>query len=185
LRVHHLPPTSGRLGKPASGAFEAERQGSVRLGRRETGGRVSVFRRTGRPVLMRRDRVLVSMLIPAPALLRARPQAGHYEVRVIERGEDASQATAEFEPDMISARYCLPGIDGVETTRRLREWSQAPSSPWTGGGRSSEGRSPGHGCRRLRGQAIRHGGVARPDANRPAWPATGRRPPPRPPYLRT
>ena len=34
--------------------------------------------------------------------------------------------TAEFEPDMILLAHGLPGITGVETTRRLCEWTQTP-----------------------------------------------------------
>lgn len=57
-------------------------------------------------------------------LLRAQLLALGLVVHVTDRGEDAIIAAAEFEPDLILLATRLPGISGVETTRRLREWSQ-------------------------------------------------------------
>jgi two-component system KDP operon response regulator KdpE len=47
-------------------------------------------------------------------------------VQVADRGEDGIKVAAEFEPDMILLGHDLPGINGVETIRRLREWTQTP-----------------------------------------------------------
>jgi two-component system KDP operon response regulator KdpE len=41
-------------------------------------------------------------------------------------GEEALTATASEHPDVILLDLGLPDIDGVEVTRRLREWSQIP-----------------------------------------------------------
>lgn len=47
-------------------------------------------------------------------------QVQSYEVRGIERGELAEQSLADFEPDLVILDLNLPGIDGLETCRRLR-----------------------------------------------------------------
>ena len=76
---------------------------------------------------MRKERVLVVDDDPQlQRLLRAQLQALEMDVQVADRGEDAIKATAEFEPDLILMNIDLPGIDGVETTRRLRQWTQTP-----------------------------------------------------------
>jgi two-component system KDP operon response regulator KdpE len=59
-------------------------------------------------------------------LLRAQLLALEFAVRVESRGEDAIIATAEFEPDVMLLALSLPGIGGVETCRRLREWTHIP-----------------------------------------------------------
>ena len=41
-------------------------------------------------------------------------------------GEDALKATATTPPDLIILDLGLPDMDGVEVTRRLREWTQIP-----------------------------------------------------------
>ena len=41
-------------------------------------------------------------------------------------GEDALKAVATGRPDLIILDLGLPDIDGVEVTRRLREWTQIP-----------------------------------------------------------
>lgn len=76
---------------------------------------------------MKRDLVLVVESDPQlQRLLRAQLLALDFNVRVEERGEDAIVSTAEFEPDLILLANALPGISGVETCRRLREWTHTP-----------------------------------------------------------
>ena len=43
-------------------------------------------------------------------------------------GQDALQALALNRPDLIILDLGLPDMDGVEVTRRAREWSTVPSS---------------------------------------------------------
>ena len=47
-------------------------------------------------------------------------QVQSYEVKGIERGELAEQSLADFDPDLVILDLNLPGIDGLETCRRLR-----------------------------------------------------------------
>ncbi len=41
-------------------------------------------------------------------------------------GQDALQALTLERPDLVILDLGLPDMDGVEVTRRLREWSQVP-----------------------------------------------------------
>ena len=47
-------------------------------------------------------------------------QVQSYEVRGVERGELAEASLTDFEPDLVILDLNLPGIDGLETCRRLR-----------------------------------------------------------------
>jgi len=47
-------------------------------------------------------------------------QAGGYETQEVESGEAALKKVAEHPPDLIVMDIRLPGIDGLETTRRLK-----------------------------------------------------------------
>jgi two-component system KDP operon response regulator KdpE len=49
-----------------------------------------------------------------------------YEVRPASTGEEALDAAALAPPDAAIIDLVLPDIDGVEVTRRLREWTQTP-----------------------------------------------------------
>ena len=76
---------------------------------------------------MKKDLVLVVDSDPQlQRLLRAQLLALDFAVRIASRGEDALVAAAEFEPDLILLALHLPGISGVETCRRLREWTHVP-----------------------------------------------------------
>lgn len=44
-----------------------------------------------------------------------------YEVKTAQRGEDAIMIARTFDPDLVLLDLLLPGIDGVETGRRIKE----------------------------------------------------------------
>ena len=50
---------------------------------------------------------------------------GH-EVRAVETGEAGLAALAEFRPDLVLLDLMLPGMNGVQVCRRIRESSQLP-----------------------------------------------------------
>ncbi|MCW3097308.1 MAG: Fis family transcriptional regulator [Chthonomonadaceae bacterium] len=76
---------------------------------------------------MKRGRVLVVENDPqCQRLLRVQLSAQEFAVQVIDRGEEALIAAAEIEPDLILLSMSLPGINGLETCRRLREWTRTP-----------------------------------------------------------
>lgn len=52
--------------------------------------------------------------------------SGQYQVKEAASGADAIQAAAALRPDLIILDLGLPDLDGVEVTRRLREWSKTP-----------------------------------------------------------
>jgi len=58
--------------------------------------------------------------------LRASLTAHGYIVREAGSGEEALTEVMAQRPDVIILDLWLPGIDGVEVTRRLREWTQTP-----------------------------------------------------------
>ncbi len=59
-------------------------------------------------------------------LLRTSLTAHGYEVHEAATGEDAILKTINIRPDLIILDLGLPGIDGIEVTRRLREWTSTP-----------------------------------------------------------
>jgi DNA-binding response OmpR family regulator len=61
----------------------------------------------------------------ADVLRRSLRQEGH-EVRTAADGEDALRLSSEFVPDLVVLDLGLPGIDGVEVCRRLREAGDVP-----------------------------------------------------------
>ncbi len=58
--------------------------------------------------------------------LRTSLTAHGYEVYTTATGEDAILQTINVQPELIILDLGLPGIDGVEVTKRIREWSQTP-----------------------------------------------------------
>ena len=58
--------------------------------------------------------------------LRAALTSHGYQVFEAENGQMALSAAAENRPDVVILDLGLPDMDGVEVTRQLREWFQAP-----------------------------------------------------------
>ena len=58
--------------------------------------------------------------------LRASLSAHGYVVYEATCGQEALEAAAATRPDLIILDLGLPDIDGIEVTRRLREWTQIP-----------------------------------------------------------
>ncbi len=63
---------------------------------------------------------------PIRRYLRAALNAQGFTVYESASGEGALQAVLSHRPDIIILDLGLPDIDGIEVTRRLREWSQTP-----------------------------------------------------------
>ena len=63
---------------------------------------------------------------PIRRYLRAALGAQGLTVYEAASGEDALQAVLSHRPDIIILDLGLPDLDGIEVTRRLREWSQTP-----------------------------------------------------------
>ena len=51
---------------------------------------------------------------------------GQYQVIEAANGEDAIKAVVNDQPDLVILDLGLPDVDGVDVTRRLREWTQIP-----------------------------------------------------------
>jgi len=49
-----------------------------------------------------------------------------FQVSTASRGEEGLTLAATHEPDIVILDLGLPDIDGIEVTRRLREWTQCP-----------------------------------------------------------
>ncbi len=58
--------------------------------------------------------------------LRTSLTAHGYEVHEAATGEDAILQTINVRPDLIILDLGLPGVDGIEVTKRIREWTQTP-----------------------------------------------------------
>jgi len=64
--------------------------------------------------------------LPIRRFLRASLTAHDYGVLEAENGEAALSAVAAQHPDVVILDLGLPDIDGIEVTRRLREWTHIP-----------------------------------------------------------
>lgn len=71
----------------------------------------------------------ILMVDDDPMILRfisANLRARGYEVTTAADGESALQMAKEISPDLVILDVLMPGIDGFEVCRRLREWSGVP-----------------------------------------------------------
>ncbi len=59
-------------------------------------------------------------------MLRSQLAARDYEVKVVGSGDEALLAAGEFEPHLVLLDITMPGMDGLEVCRQLREWSSVP-----------------------------------------------------------
>jgi two-component system KDP operon response regulator KdpE len=59
-------------------------------------------------------------------MLRSQLAARDYEVQIVGDGPEALLAAADFEPHLVLLDITMPGMDGLEVCRRLREWSSVP-----------------------------------------------------------
>lgn len=59
-------------------------------------------------------------------VLRRNLAAREYDVLTAGNGEEALDIAAEQPPDVVVLDLMMPEMDGLEFTRRFREWSQAP-----------------------------------------------------------
>ena len=58
--------------------------------------------------------------------LRTSLSAQGYEVHVAAKGEDAVLRAANIQPDLIILDLGLPDTNGIEVTKRIREWAKTP-----------------------------------------------------------
>ena len=58
--------------------------------------------------------------------LRTSLSAQGYEIYEVATGEDAILQAVNVQPDVIILDLGLPGMNGIEVTKRIREWSQTP-----------------------------------------------------------
>lgn len=63
---------------------------------------------------------------PIRRFLRASLIAHGFEIAEAVDGQEALAAAGAFHPDVIILDLNLPDLDGIEVTRRLREWTQTP-----------------------------------------------------------
>ena len=76
---------------------------------------------------MRRSRILVVDDEPTIIkLLRANLEGDGYEVLAAMDGAEAIQTIERELPDLVILDIMMPKMDGIEVSRRLREWSQIP-----------------------------------------------------------
>ncbi len=76
-----------------------------------------------RKILVVDDSALVAEAV------KAKLEANNYDVQLAYSGEEALEKVAEAIPDLMILDVYMPGIDGFEVCRRLREKSETQSLP--------------------------------------------------------
>ena len=113
--------------------------------------------------------------------LRINLRARHTTCAPRPTGPEALEVAAKHPPDLVVLDLGLPGLDGLDVIEGLRGWTSAPDHRAVRPGRQHrQGGGAGRRRRRLRDQAVRHGGTAGPDAGRGPAGARGRRDAPGP-----
>lgn len=74
----------------------------------------------------RQQRILIVDDNPTNCLICQEMLQDDYSLLVVESGEAALEAAAEFDPDLILLDVMMPGIDGIEVCRQLRRSTR----PW-------------------------------------------------------
>ena len=69
----------------------------------------------------RRERILIVDDHPNNVMILEELLDEHYDLQAAESGEEALELALSFEPDLILLDVMMPGIDGYETCRRLRQ----------------------------------------------------------------
>src|SRR5580704_14055871 len=64
--------------------------------------------------------------VPIQHLLKTQLVARGFHVQTVDNGRDAITAVADYEPHLLLAEVCIPGIDGLEVCKQVREWSSVP-----------------------------------------------------------
>ena len=101
--------------------------------------------------------------------LRANFRNWDFDVAEAASGEEALSIVSDAPPDLVVLDLSLPGIDGLETLRHLRTFSDVPVVVLTvRDSLTRQGRGAGIGRRRLRAQAVRTRGASRAHAGAPA-----------------
>src|SRR5712664_1606641 len=75
---------------------------------------------------------------PIRRVLYATLQASGYQVIVADTGQDGLTQAATRQPELILLDLGLPDLDGLEVTRRLREWATMPIIVLSARGRESD-----------------------------------------------
>ena len=82
---------------------------------------------------MRRTRILVVDDEPAiRKLLRANLEKSGFDALAAGDGAEALKLVERESPDLMVLDIIMPRMDGIETCRRLREWSPPPTPSPTG-----------------------------------------------------
>jgi len=59
-------------------------------------------------------------------VLRTSLSSQAYDIRVANDGETALEIMKDWTPDLVNTDFCMPNMNGLELTRRLRLISQLP-----------------------------------------------------------